>query len=229
MKIKRAIAALVALVLVLVVAGQALALSLGVSPTRVEFEVPGDGSAVVDFQVHYFSGDVRVSLVDIPLRVEPETIHVDASSEPVDVEFTIYGDEALGSEVYDGYIRFIAVSGGSATGGVQVIARVTNVVESETPVPAELPEEEVVVLEEEAAVLEEQVVLSEKEAAPEEDVMESAQLLQVKKLAEETALAPSPPEPTPVAPSTALPVAGIFAGAAVAITLVVVLVRRREY
>ncbi|GAJ11865.1 unnamed protein product, partial [marine sediment metagenome] len=62
--------------------------------------------------IHYFSGDVNISLVDIPLRIEPSTIHVDASDEPVVVELTIYGDNSLGSKIYDGYIRFIAVSGG---------------------------------------------------------------------------------------------------------------------
>lgn len=217
MKLK-AIIGCILVVAMLAVASPVLALSIGVSPTHVELEVPSNGSATADVKIHYFSGDVKISLIDIPLRVEPETIHVDASSEPVPIELTVYGDESLGSRVYDGYVRFIAVSGGAATGGVQVIARVTNVVEGETPV---LAEEEIVL--EEAAVPEEEA---------EVEVEESAQSLpeeMVEEMVEETASAPGPPEPAAAAPSVALPVAGIFAGAAVVITLIVVLVRRRGY
>ena len=127
--------------MMLCVASPALALSLGVSPTHVELEVPGNGSATANVKIHYFSGDVKVGLIDIPLRVEPDTIHVDASDEPVDVELTIYGDDSLGSQVYDGYIRFIAVSGGAATGGVQVIAKINHIVAGQ-PLPQETPAEE---------------------------------------------------------------------------------------
>lgn len=126
MKLK-AIIGCVLVAMVLTVASPALALSLGVSPAHLELEVPGDGSATTNVKIHYFSGDVKISLINIPLRIEPSTVHVEASNEPVDVELTIYGDDSLGSQVYDGFIRFIAVSGGAATGGVQVIAKVTNV------------------------------------------------------------------------------------------------------
>lgn len=124
----------------LTVTSSVLALSLGVSPSQVELEVPADGSATVAVKIHYFSGDVNITLIDIPLRVEPSTIHVDASDEPEEVVLTIYGDNSLGSQVYNGYIRFIAVSGGTATAGVQVIAKVTNIVEGQ-PVPEESSEE----------------------------------------------------------------------------------------
>ena len=140
MKLK-AIIGCVLVAAMLMVVSPALALSLGVSPTQVELEVPGNGSATANVKVHYFSGDVKISLVDIPLRVEPETIHVEASDEPVAIELTIYGDSTLGSKIYDGYIMFIAVSGGAATGGVQVIAKVTNMVEGATPTKALTVEE----------------------------------------------------------------------------------------
>ena len=147
MKLK-AIVGCVLVAMVLIVASPALALSLGVSPTHVELEVPGDGSATVDVKVHYFSGDVEIRLVDIPLRIEPSTIHVDASDEPVVVELTVYGEHALDTQVYDGYIRFIAVSGGAATGGVQVIAKVTNVADGIAPLEEPVIEEPVTVVEE---------------------------------------------------------------------------------
>ena len=136
--------------MVLTIASPALALSLGVSPTHVELEVTGNDSTVVNVNIHYFDGDVEISLVDIPLRVEPSIIHVEALDEPVVVELTIYGNNSLGSQVYDGYIRFIAVSGGAATGGVQIIAKVTNM----TDVIAMLEEPAI----EEPVVLEESVV-----------------------------------------------------------------------
>ena len=140
MKLKVIIGCMLAVVMLLV-ASPALALSLGVSPSQIELEVPGSGSATANIKVHYFSGDVNISLIDIPLRVEPETIHVEASDGPVPVELTIYGDNSLGSQVYDGYIRLIAVSGGAATGGVQVIAKVTNAVEGVSPTMALVAEE----------------------------------------------------------------------------------------
>jgi len=113
----------------LTMASPVLALSLGVSPAQVELDVPGNGSLTTNVMVHYFTGDVQISLIDIPLRVEPSTIHVDATDNPVPVELTIYGDNSLGSQEYNGYIRFVAVSGGASTGGVQVIAKVTNLVD----------------------------------------------------------------------------------------------------
>ncbi len=137
---KKIIILLGTVALVLALAAPALAASLGISPSHVELEVPGDGSATADLQVHYFSGDVQVSLVDIPLRVEPEVLHVDALAEPVDVQVTIYGDESLGSQVYNGYIRFLGLSGETVAVAVKIKATVTNIVEGQ-PVPKAVPEE----------------------------------------------------------------------------------------
>jgi hypothetical protein len=126
--------------LALVLTAPALAASLGISPSHIELEVPGDGSATADLQVHYFSGDVQVSLVDIPLRVEPEVLHVDALDEPVDVQVTIYGDESLGSRVYNGYIRFLGLSGETVAVAVRIKAEITNIVQGQ-PLPEPVPEE----------------------------------------------------------------------------------------
>ena len=128
---KRCIAAFIAVSFILVLTGSALAASLGVSPSSVELEVPANGSATANFKVHYFSGDVKVSLVDIPLRVEPEVVSVDALDEPEEIEVTIYGDPSLGSEVYNGYIKFFGMSGEMISVAVQVKAKVTNIVEGQ--------------------------------------------------------------------------------------------------
>lgn len=200
---KRFIAILAAAVVVALLLGSpVLAASLGISPTHVEFEVPADGSATANFEVHWFSGDLKVSLVDIPLSVEPQTIHIERSSEPVDIELTIYGDESLGSRIYDGYVRFLGMSGGTVAVAVKVKAKVTNLVEGETPV---------------LAIPEESQMPAPTPSAPETAPPEQA-----------------PPGPPPAAPSgtTELPIlllAGIAAGTAIVITLIVVLVRRPRY
>jgi hypothetical protein len=142
------------LILTLAVGGTALAASLGVSPSHVEIEVPGDGSATADVQVHYFSGDVQVSLVDIPLQVEPELLNVDALTEPEDVQLTIFGDESLGSQVYDGYIRFMGLSGETVAVAVKIKATITNIVEGQ-PLPVVAPEPETGTLAESTDVSEE--------------------------------------------------------------------------
>ncbi len=218
MKLK-AIIGCVLVVAMLTVATPVLALSIGVSPTRIELEVPGDGTATANLQIYYFTGDVDISLIDIPLRVGPSTIHVEASENPVAIELTIYGDSSLGSQIYDGYIRFIAVSGGAATGGVQVIARITNLVEGETPVPATpeesqiapeeivetaLPDEEAVTAEEDGTLQEEDVTLPEGEEAVSESTSQGSSF--------------------PV-----ILVAGIAAGAIIITTLIIVIARRYQY
>lgn len=144
---KKFIGILATVVIVLLLASPVLAASLGISPSHTELEVPGDGSATANFKVHYFSGDIKVSLVDIPLEVEPETLHIEPSSEPVEIELTIYGDQSLGSQVYDGYVRFLGMSGETVAIAVKVKAKITHIVEGqpvpeateETPVPEAPP------------------------------------------------------------------------------------------
>jgi hypothetical protein len=196
---KRFVGILAAVVMMLLLASPVLAASLGISPSHVELEVPGDGSAAANFKVYYFSGDLKVSLVDIPLKVEPETLRIEPSTEPVDIQLTIYGDESLGSQVYDGYIRFLGMSGETVAVAVKVKASVTNMVEGQ-PVP--------------------------QKPSPEETPPPVPP--------------PAPPAPPglppgpPPAPSGTtewriVPLAGIAAGTAIVITLVVVLARRRRY
>ena len=138
---KRFIGIMAAVALVLVLASPVLAASLGVSPSHTELEVPGNGSATANFKVHYFSGDLKVSLVDIPLRVEPQTIHVDASSEPADIQVTIYGDESLGSQVYNGYIMFLGMTGQTVAVGIKTKATVNHIVAGQ-PLPEQAPQQE---------------------------------------------------------------------------------------
>jgi len=124
------------LISLLVIIPLLLAASLGISPSHTVLEVPGNGSATADFQVYYFSGDLQISLVDIPLRVEPETIHIEQSNEPVDIQITIYGNETLGSQTYDGYVRFLGMSGGNVAVAVKVKATVNHIVAGQ-PLPAQ--------------------------------------------------------------------------------------------
>jgi hypothetical protein len=189
---KRFIAIPAAIVMLLLLGNPLLAASLGISPSSVELEVPGDGSATADLQAHYFSGDLEVSLVDIPLRVEPETLHVDAIDGPVDIQLTIYGDESLGSQVYDGYIKFLGMSGETVALAVQVKAKVTHIVEGQ-PLPEEPGTEE---------------------TPPAEETPELPQ---------------SSPDTSETTDWPILPLAGIAAGAAVLITIIVMVARRRRY
>ncbi|MBA7504336.1 hypothetical protein ES706_02971 [subsurface metagenome] len=115
-------------VIPILIAAPVLAASLGISPSYTVLEVPGNGSATADFQVHYFSGDLQVSLVDIPLKVEPTTIHINQSDEPTDIQLTFYGNETLGSQVYDGYVRFLGMSGGNIGVAVKVKAKINHLV-----------------------------------------------------------------------------------------------------
>lgn len=196
---KRLVGILAAVTLLLVTAVPVLAASLGISPSHAEIEVPGDGTAVARFKVHYFSGDLQISLVDIPLSVSPYEIHVDPSGGPTEIEVVIYGDESLGSQVYDGYIRFLGVSGETVAVAVQVKARVANIVEGQ-PLPAE-PD-------------------SEEPARDNSPIAEDAGLPgQVAATAEDSTGAQSP--------FRVLPVAGIAAGTAIVITLIVVWSRSR--
>ena len=144
MKLKIFIGILLAIAALLSLTVPLPAASLGISPSHTELEVPANGSATADFQVYYFSGDLQVSLVDIPLTVEPDIIHIEPSAEPVSISITIYGDEALGSQVYDGYIKFLGMSEGKVAVAVQVKARISNIVEGQPilEVPLETAPEE---------------------------------------------------------------------------------------
>jgi len=120
----------------------AAAVSLNISPPTVEFEVPATGSTEVEFSTYDFSGKLNISLEDIPLEVEPTTVSVKKGEKVV---LTFYGDESLGSQAFDGKIRFLAIIDNSVGMGIKVKAKVTNLVEgqpvAEKPVAESLPPE----------------------------------------------------------------------------------------
>lgn len=105
----------------------ALADGIGVSPPAIELELPADGSAEVSFYItsYGFAGDVEIGLEDIPLRVEPEVVHLEDSPDPQQVVLTFYGDESLGEQTFHGKITFLAASGGTIGYGIKVKAYIT--------------------------------------------------------------------------------------------------------
>jgi len=105
----------------------ALAAGLSISPASVEFDVPADGSTEVEFLVHDFTGDLEISLEDIPLTAEPTTVPVTAKEGGTKVVLTFYGDESLGSKIYEGKIRFLAMTGGTVAMGIKVRATVNQI------------------------------------------------------------------------------------------------------
>lgn len=125
----------VAIALVVLCAAPALAAGLSISPPTVEFEVPADSSSQVEFLVYDFTGDLKISLEDIPLRVEPTTIPVTAEEEGSRIVLIFYGNESLGSQVYQGKIRFLAMTGGTVALGIKVRATVNHIEEVSAPFP----------------------------------------------------------------------------------------------
>jgi len=107
--------------------------SLRLSPVSVAVDVPAAGSSQVEFVIYDFTGELDISLEDIPLTVAPETVSVNASARGSKVVLTLYGDSKrgleLGSETYCGYIRFLARTGGLVALGIKVRATVNHVVE----------------------------------------------------------------------------------------------------
>jgi len=211
--VKRIIGLLTAVTLMVLWAVPVLAAGLSVSPPRVELDVPANGSSQVEFLVYDFTGDLGISLEDIPLRVEPTTIPVTAKEGGTRVVLTLYGDESLGSVVFNGKIRFLAMTGGTVAMGIKVRATVNHIATGEPPLE-EAPEGNV--------PLEESSL---EQTPPEESSPEQASPEQAP-TGESEQLSPTPSEGSsfPV-----LPVAGIAAGAAIIITLIIVIARRYQY
>jgi len=124
---KKFIALFTAVILIGLCTAPVLAAGLIISPPSVDFDVPAEGSAEVEFLVYDFNGDLEISLEDIPLRVEPTTVPVTAKEEGTRAVLTFYGDESLGSEIYEGKIRFLAMTGGTVAMGIKVRATVNHV------------------------------------------------------------------------------------------------------
>ncbi|KKM23201.1 hypothetical protein LCGC14_1617560, partial [marine sediment metagenome] len=192
----------------LLLAAPVLAAGLAISPPTVEFDVPADGSAEVEFLVYDFTGDLEISLEDIPLRVEPTTVPVTAKEEGTKVVLAFYGDESLGAQVFNGKIRFLALTGGTVAMGIKVRATINHIAAGpleEAPAPTE-------------------------ESMPEEAPIPAEQAPAPPTPAPATSL-PVPPVPAPERATEfpIVPVAGIAAGLAIVITLIVVFGRRLRH
>lgn len=135
----KAVVLLTAVTVFLLTVTPVLAVGFGVSPPRVEFDVAADGNTDVEFLVYNFDGNLQVSLEDIPLRVEPMTVPVTAGDEGSKITLTFYGDESLGSQVFEGKIRFLAMSSGNVAVGIKVKATINHIASGQ-PLPQ--PEEE---------------------------------------------------------------------------------------
>ena len=100
---------------------------LTIGPAEVEVNVPAAGSTSIEFVVSNFTGDLKISLEDIPLTIEPGLVHVEAKNDTSVIEVTIYGNESLNAAVFNGKILFLVQSGGSVTYGIKVIAMVNHI------------------------------------------------------------------------------------------------------
>ena len=137
MKLRKFIGILTAVAIPLLLATPVLAASFGIGPPEIEFEVPSNGSAAATFYITSdFDGELQVSLVDIPLRVEPTTIPITKSDNNRKVELTFYGDKSLSQQTFNGEVRFLALTGGNIASGIIIDAKVTNIVEGQ-PVPVQ--------------------------------------------------------------------------------------------
>lgn len=198
---------------VLLFAVPVLAASLNISPPSVEFSVPANGSTEVEFSTYDFSGKLNISLENIPLKVEPTTVSVKKGDKVV---LTFHGDESLGSQAFDGKIRFLAIIGDSVGIGIKVKASVTNLVEgqpvSEKPVVVNLPPET-------------------SKPTPPEPTVPPVPTISAPPVPQASSEPPTPPLP-PYPQKTEFPIipaVAIAAGVVVAVTLIVTLVRRRRY
>jgi len=134
--VKIVIALVVALVLVGLYVVPVTAQSLQLSPASVEVDVPTDGSVDVQFFVFDFSGVLEIDLENIPLTVEPDKISVNATAGGTKVVLTLYGDDTLNSETYEGYIRFLARGSGMVAVGIKVRATVKHIAEEDAAFPS---------------------------------------------------------------------------------------------
>lgn len=198
---KRIAAVLLIGIAALLLAVPVMAAGLSISPPSVDFDVSADGSGQVEFLVYDFTGDLEISLENIPLRVEPTTVPVTAKEEGTRVVLTFYGDESLGAQVFNGKIRFLAMTGGTVAMGIKVKATINHIASGPKEQEQAPPEEAPVAIE-----------------APPPVPTEQPQALP----------APVPPQPAEGEEFPVIPVAGIAAATAIVITLIILLVRRRE-
>ncbi|MBA7699647.1 hypothetical protein ES703_108346 [subsurface metagenome] len=195
---------LLALLGCLVIAAPVAAAGFGVSPSKINLEVPANGSAEAVFYISGYSGDIQIGLEGIPLTVEPEKVRIRRSDSAKEVVLTFYGNESLGEQTFEGKITFLATGEGNVGFGIKVKAVITQMAPAleETPPP------------EEASTPAEQ-------APPEEAPLEESPPTGE---SEQSSPTLSESSSFPV-----LPVAGIAAGTIIIITLIVVIARRYQY
>lgn len=124
--------ALACVTLTLTGGGAVLAAEFGVGPTSVEFDVCSGDCAEVSFYISSSTNvELGVSLENIPLRVEPETISVEKGAVNKEVVLTFYGDKSLGNAQYEGKVRFMVLTSGNVTTGIKVKAKVNHTLEEQ--------------------------------------------------------------------------------------------------
>ena len=133
---KKLIGILAVIAFTVVMATPVSASSLGISPSHIEIEVPSGGSTPVNFQVHYFTGELRVSLVDIPLELEKEVYDITSDGEEIVVTFH---DTASAPQEYNGYVKFLGLGNNTIGLSVKVAVSISvtaNIVEQPSPAPS---------------------------------------------------------------------------------------------
>jgi len=132
-RVKSFLVVILCLVLTVLAPAPVLASSLGVSPPSIDVVVPSGGACTVDFQVYYFTGDVQVAAVDIPVSVEPSSFVISSSPDTISVRLQ---DISGSVGEYNGYIRF-SIVGSSVSLAVSVKAKVTvQLIANIAPVPS---------------------------------------------------------------------------------------------
>lgn len=109
------------------------ALGLGIAPAEVLVKVDSEyGPEEMIFVVTQYTGNLYITLEDIPLSIEPEVVEITEEQQIITVD--LYGDSELGDQEYEGYIVFTGLSEEKQGVGVRVkvIATVHNVVRDST-------------------------------------------------------------------------------------------------
>lgn len=110
--------------------------SLGVSPSSVSISVAPGSPATVDFCVFYFTGDVTVTPVGLPVTVSPLSFPVASPSTPVTL--TVYGASSA-TGTYSGYLRFTGQSDDVVSVAVEVGVNVQVVADVSASPPSTTP------------------------------------------------------------------------------------------
>lgn len=136
MKIKRiALIAVIAISLLFIMSAQVFATGFSLSPVETVINVSADGEAVQEFQITNFNGSIEISSEGIPLTIEPNIVIIDASETTKTFGLTIYGDESLGEQTFEGTINFLPRTNDSVVIGIKVLTTIHQTVDrSGTPV-----------------------------------------------------------------------------------------------